>query len=96
MSDGFSETQLSESCLDIKTHTMGFCVSTVALGVPHHWGRYTGKPEYWFETYIFPSDGKDITEWLERWGQRYKTEDEARDGHDEVVARVERGDLPGD
>lgn len=80
------------SALDIKTHVNGHCVSTVALRVEHSWGGADGG--YWFETYIFPSDGEKITEWLEEWGTRYRTETEAREGHAHTVALVEAGTLP--
>src|SRR5205085_3381625 len=51
-----------------------FCVSTVKLSVEHHGGK-------WYETYIFPSNGKKITTWQEVWGQRYATQAEAEAGH---------------
>jgi len=54
-----------------------YCVSTVGLAVEHHGGK-------WFETYIFPANGEEITGWLEVWGVRYATEAEARDGHEKV------------
>jgi hypothetical protein len=79
--------------LDLKTHVRGHCVSTVALSTEHEWGPEPSGG-YWFETYIFPSDGEKITSWLEEWGVRYRTEDEARAGHGRVVSQVERGELP--
>ena len=78
--------------LNIKTHVNGHCISTVRLRVEHSWGGEDGG--YWYETYIFPSDGAEITEWIEEWGVRYKLEGEARAGHDLVVAQVECGELP--
>jgi hypothetical protein len=65
-----------------------YCVSTVALSVEHHGGM-------WYETYIFPADGKEITGWLEEWGTRYRTRDEAVAGH-EVVCRLLRQGVPLD
>ena len=77
--------------LNLKEHVNGHCVSTVALSVPHSWA---GGDGYLFETYIFPSDGSKITDWLEEWGTRYRTVDEAVRGHAAVVAQVKAGDLP--
>lgn len=61
-----------------------WCVSTVALSIEHYGGM-------WYETYIFPADGKEIIEWLESWGTRYRTRDEAVDGHAKVCALVRDG-----
>ena len=77
--------------LDLKAHVNGWCVSTVKLSVAHSWTHGGG---YWYETYIFPSDGEKVTDWLEAWGDRYRTEDDARRGHERVVAQVEAGELP--
>jgi hypothetical protein len=63
-----------------------YCVSTVQLAVEHPGGR-------WFETYVFPSNGRTITDWLEVWGERFVTEDEASARHTEVVAALRAGTL---
>jgi hypothetical protein len=61
-----------------------YCVSTVALTIEHHGGM-------WYETYIFPADGKKITGWLEEWGTRYRTREKAVEGHAKVCALVRNG-----
>lgn len=63
-----------------------YCVSTVSLSVEHHGGM-------WYETYIFPADGKEITGWLEVWGVRYATRDEAVIGHEKVCDDLRNGRL---
>lgn len=68
---------MSERRLQIREFIGRYCVSTVALSVEHHGGK-------WYETYIFPADGKEITDWLEVWGERYATRDEAVAGHEKV------------
>lgn len=79
--------------LNLKTYIDGHCVSTVLLSIEHSWDGEDGG--YFYETYIFASsDGKTITNWLEEWGTRYKTETEAREGHAHVCAAVEAGALP--
>lgn len=61
-------------------------VSTVWLGVDHN---YDDGPPLIFETMILggPNDG-------DMW--RYTTEDEARAGHERVVALVREGKIVGD
>lgn len=63
-----------------------FCVSTVRLAVEHAGGM-------WFETYVFPSNGKDISDYGEVWGTRYRTEEEAAANHTRVVREVRDGKL---
>jgi hypothetical protein len=75
--------------LDLKEFIGDYCVSTVALSVEHFGGM-------WYETYIFPSDGKKITHWIEVWGTRYATRDEAVAGHAEVCERFRAGELEVD
>jgi hypothetical protein len=55
-------------------------VSTIWLGLDHHWG---GGPPILFETMIFGGE-------YDRWQIRYSTEEEARAGH-EVACRMVRG-----
>lgn len=63
----------------------GVVVSTVLLAVPHYRWQY--------ETMIF--DGKDgeSTNWLERYGRRYKFLGAAKQGHAEIVAALKAGTL---
>lgn len=60
-------------------------VSTVWLGLDHN---YSGGPPLIFETMIFggPNDG-------DMW--RYATEEEAKAGHERVVALVREGKIVG-
>jgi len=71
-----------KSTLDLKDYLKVdgkfVCVSTVGLGVEHY-------DNTWFETAVFPSDGKDITNYSEMYMKRYKTEQEAVDGHKTLV-----------
>ena len=57
-------------------------VSTVWLGVDHGWG-FTERPII-FETLVFGPDHFPLTDEM----QRYATEDEARAGHADLLARV--------
>jgi hypothetical protein len=63
-----------------------YCVSTVKLSVEHDRGK-------WYETYIFPADGKQVTEWIEVWGTRYATQPEAVEGHARVCEQLRAGEL---
>jgi hypothetical protein len=67
-------------------------VSTVRLSVDH---GYNGKP-LWYETYIFPAnaEGTEVTNWLEEWGDRYTTLEEAERGHEIVMATLRDGVWP--
>lgn len=57
-----------------------YVVSTVRLAGG---GLYGG---HIFETMVFPSDAEgDVTNWLELDSQRYRTIDEARIGHNDMV-----------
>jgi hypothetical protein len=56
-----------------------FWVSTVWLGLDHSFG---GGPPLIFETMVFEDGGSDI------YCDRYSTEQEAQEGHDEVVQRL--------
>ena len=71
---------------DEKAFIGDYCVSTVALSVEHHGGM-------WYETYIFPADGEEITGWSEVWGTRYATRDEALAGHERVCDDLRAGRL---
>ena len=59
-------------------------VSTVFLGLDHSFG---GEPQIWFETLIFGGPHAD-------WMERYATYDEAKRGHERVVARLRDGLAP--
>lgn len=65
-----------------------FCVSTVFLGLDHQYGD---GPPLVFETMIFASKDGEITDWCERWGDRYSTIDGARAGHADAVQMVRDG-----
>lgn len=58
----------------------GKWISTVWLGIDH---RYGDGPPLIFETMVFTADG----EWGELDMQRYSTEEAARAGHVEMVAK---------
>jgi hypothetical protein len=62
----------------------GWCVSTVALSVEHSGGM-------WYETYLFEAEGDEISDWCETWGVRYRTRDEAIEGHAKVCADLQAG-----
>lgn len=63
----------------------GYGVSTVRLGAGDDRGRY--------ETKIFAvKDGK-IDNWLDLYCARYETQDEAKVGHGQVVAKLTEGKL---
>ena len=64
-----------------KTHANGLYVSTVWLGIDHRFGE--GAPLI-FETMVFPG---------ERHVERYVTEEEAKAGHETIVARAMAGDF---
>lgn len=59
-------------------------VSTVFLGLNHNWGD---GPPLIFETMVFGGP-------LDEECERYSTLDEARRGHDHMVARVEESEAP--
>ena len=58
-------------------------VSTVRLCIDHGSG---GTP-LWYETLVFPHDGKEITSWGEIDGSRYTTTEQAQEGHEKIVSR---------
>lgn len=60
-------------------------VSTVFLGLDHSFGL--GGPPQWFETMIFGGDH-------DGWQDRYATWDEAKAGHEHVVAALREGREP--
>jgi hypothetical protein len=62
-----------------ETDVEDFWVSTVWLGLDHSYGD---GPPLIFETMVFPKDGP----MLERYCERYPSEDAARAGHDRAVA----------
>jgi hypothetical protein len=80
------EIRFKKRDLDLKTFIRDYCVSTVALAIEHNGGM-------WYETYIFPADGKEITEWGEVWGTRYPDREAAEIGHEKVCAQLTAGKL---
>ena len=58
----------------------GKWISTVWLGLDHSFG---GGPPLIFETMVFPKRG----EWGELDSDRYSTEEQARAGHERMVAK---------
>jgi hypothetical protein len=58
----------------------GWLVSTVWLGLDHGFGQ---GPPLIFETMVFPPDGRLPYE--EEYCERYATEKEARDGHEQAL-----------
>lgn len=63
-----------------------FWVSTVWLGLDHRFGN--GDPLI-FETMAFPCDADGmVTSWGDVESDRYSTEDEARAGHEVIVAKL--------
>jgi hypothetical protein len=79
------ESAANRRDLDQKDFIESYCVSTVLLGFEHYNG--------WYETYIFPADGEKITGWLEVWGQRYWTYEEAVAGHAKACSDLRDGEL---
>ena len=59
-------------------------VSTVWLGLDHSFGQ---GPPIIFETLIFGGEHDEYT-------KRYSTEDQAREGHDRIVAKLRAGKKP--
>ena len=75
-----------------ETQVEEYWVSTVRLRIDHGFG---GAP-LWFETMVFETKDAttdEVVSWLERYGDRYTTEDEARVGHEKAVTWV-REQLP--
>ena len=66
-----------------------FWVSTVWLGLDHNWG-FEGPPLI-FETMVFSKDEADGL-----YMERYATEEQAVEGHKEIVEWVRAGLLPED
>ena len=58
----------------------GRWISTVWLGLDHHYGN---GPPLIFETMVFDREG----EWTDLDQRRYSTEEQARAGHAEMVAK---------
>ena len=63
-----------------------YCVSTVGLTIEHYGGT-------WFETMVFASEDLKITDYAERFCDRYKTEAEAQAGHAKTVLLLEDGKI---
>lgn len=61
-------------------------ISTVWLGMDHGLGGILGEPPLIFETMVFDRDGAPGDDWEMR---RYSTEEQARQGHEEMVQLVE-------
>ena len=81
---------MKERDLDLKDYIelngKWYCVSTVTLVVEHPGGM-------WYETMIFGSDGKAITDYSDRYCERYKTKREAQEGHKKVINGVSAGEI---
>jgi hypothetical protein len=67
-------------------------VSTVHLGIDHGWG---GKP-LWYETMVFLMDknGEKVVDWGGLDSNRYETEEEALQGHADMVMKWYANNLP--
>jgi hypothetical protein len=63
----------------------GLRVSTVRLPFDH---QFAGGPPLWYETMVFPKNS-----YWDLAMDRYTTEDEARAGHEAMVARVMSGEI---
>jgi hypothetical protein len=72
--------------LALRDYIGDYAVSTVSLSIEHSGGT-------WYETYIFPAEGEEIVEWIEVWGVRYATRDEAAKGHADTCAKLKAGEL---
>ena len=62
-----------------------YLLSTVALGVEHYGGM-------WYESMVFAYDKNGEVNMRELYCERYKTREEAVDGHSELLARLEAGE----
>ncbi len=58
-------------------------VSTARLSVDHSFGN----TPLWYETMVFPHNGKDVVSYGELDSDRYTTEEQAREGHESIVQR---------
>jgi len=78
--------QDSEKRIVARTEIGNITVSTVFLGVDHGWGpRSEGLV---FETMVFGYDGN------EHMTTRYRTWEEAENGHNKIVGEIERTEQP--
>ncbi len=71
------------------THVADYWISTVWLGMDHSFGE---GPPLIFETMVFNQSEvskRDKEDWLDKWCDRYATEERALAGHAQVVAMVE-------
>ncbi len=59
----------------------GWFVSTVFLGLNH---AFSGGQGIWFESMVFRPDGQTSDE------RRYRTWNQAKRGHEEILARLEK------
>lgn len=62
-----------------------YFVSTISLPIDHG----DEDDPLWYETMVFPSDGAQVTDWLEIDCVRYATEEQALAGHDVVKSEWE-------
>lgn len=63
------------------------CVSTIFLCV-EHWGGA------WFESYVFPANGKEITDYSEVAGRRARTYEEVMQYHKAYADQLRAGIVP--
>lgn len=68
----------------------GYWVSTVWLGLNHAFGE---GPPLIFETMVFPQKDGEVTDWGERYADRYSTEEQALAGHSRIVEALRAGTL---
>lgn len=70
---------------DIVIDGKKYLLSTVALCVEHYGGM-------WYESMVFAYDRNGEADMSGLYGERYKTREEAVDGHRELLARLEAGE----
>lgn len=80
------EYEVRQSQMPDKYFFPDYCVSTIALSIEHYGGN-------WYETYIFPARNCDISEFMEIWGERYRTAEDALDGHLDVISKLNNNEL---
>ncbi len=73
-------------------HYKGYFISTVFLTLDHGYN----ESGVHFETYVFKSDGKDVTSWCEVWGRRAKSYEAALKDHQEAKDAIDNGTIEQD
>jgi len=66
---------------DVRYKNMELWVSTVKLDIDH---GYNGS-HLWYETMIFGKDKEGNIDFMDKYCNRYATEEEAREGHNNVL-----------